>query len=663
MKVELGRYLGKNTHHTPFTNFTTTSFGFVQPLFHQYMNAGDKVSFKTGQLIRLAPMPVPTLGDIYCHNTYRFVPMNEIHPYYDAFLAARSVSTANKDFIPTLLPYISNNILFSWLFFGPAGSTTLGTCTCWNRLQNGDTEVPETSFSWSDFVDDYLMAFGDEHPHPGQFGLSTRLSYTNTESQPGTSVGVTREGADFVLGYPYESGTVHGRYLCIRLNNYGRRIFTILRGLGFSCDFADTTHLCVLPLFAFYKAYFDQYMPQRTINWHSTNAYKFLNNLAVNNVTDLIGLVKDGSNITLRDMFYHFIDELASAWYTFPTDWVSAHTEFAFNSVPFESVSTVNGQGILQNSVAVDDSKTVPRLINSNVNALTQFTFDALRMLTRRAAKESLIGGAVYEFMKNKYGEGVADDMFAQSNLVSSSTLKCHIGEVLSNADTGATGEVLGAYAGLGIGKGADKVSFKAPNFGYFIAMFAIVPDAKYYQGNDPSLVNLTRDSMPNSDYDALGYELTPRSSVFSSDTSNAGQSYKLDAGFGFIPRQSSWKYKKDIVNGCMRFSSVAESFNPYHLDRIISHGGYDADTGFYRDTVPDASTAWRYVGKYPQLGSYNRIFYNNVDPTAYTVVDDNFIVDTYFDYKLTNCLLPMSESFQSKDEEKDNSTNVVSAQ
>lgn len=662
MKVELGRYLGKNTHHTPFTNYTTTSFGFVQPLFHQYMNAGDKVSFKTGQLVRLAPMPVPTLGDIFCHNTYRFVPMNEIHPYYDAFLACRSVSTANKDYIPTILPYISNNILFSWLFFGLAGSHSLGTCTCWNATGVEDTEVNITNFSWSDFADDYLSSFGDVHPYPGQWGLSSRLVYLNTDGQ-GTYA-VTRDGADFVLGYPYESGTIHGRYLCIRLNNLGRRIFTILRGLGFSCDFADTTHLCVLPLFAFYKAYFDQYAPQRSINWHSTNAYKFLNNLAVNNITDLISLVHNGDNITLRDMFYHFIDELSSAWYTFPTDWVSAHTEFALNTVPTELTSSVVGQGLVANTVAVgaDSNTRVPSLLNRNF-PLTQFTLDALRMLTRRATKESLIGGAVYEYMKNKYGEGVADDMFAQSNLVSSSTLKCHIGEVLSNADTGSTGDVLGAYAGLGIGKGSDKVSFKAPNFGYFIGMFVIVPDAKYYQGNDPTLVNLTRDSMPNSDYDALGYELSPRSSIFSSSNSYAGQLYKLDAGFGFIPRLSSWKYKKDIVNGCMRFASVASSFNPYHLDRILTMGTYDADTGTYSDSIPDASTAWRYVGKYPQLGYFNRIFYNNADPSSASFVDDNFIVDTYFDYKLTNCLLPMSESFQSKDEEKDNSTNVVSAE
>ena len=45
------------------------------------------------------------------------------------------------------------------------------------------------------------------------------------------------------------------------------------------------------------------------------------------------------------------------------------------------------------------------------------------------------------------------------------------------------------------------------------------------------------------------------------------------------------------------------------------------------------------------------------------TVEDDNFIVQTVFDIRLTNCLKPISMSYDTYDEGVDNSTRDVRAE
>ena len=681
MKVTLGKSTKRYTHKFKFKNYTTSSFGAVQPLFHQFMNNEDSLSLSSGQLVRLAPMPVPTLGDLKVINKFRFVEMNELYPYYDAFLAKRSVRSAEKQFIPTKLPFVTNNSLWSLIFYGDRylnteNTPTLGGITCYKAWKNN----PSTSYlSPLPSADDMSMGLsacldalaggGNIHPDTQNDGKHYLFDINSA---------LTQSNCDFCFidyaSTQSETEPALPNIFCIRLNNAGRRIFNILRGLGFSLDPTDTTELDLLPIFAFVKAYFDEYMPQRSINWHSTDAYNFLIRIAQSNIIDFSVYNNDPDQtetdlIQLCELFHSVLYDLRNSFYTYENDWVSIHTEKALNPTPSESVSSVTNQGLLFGQSVVNGSNNVPSLTLNTASLLTQYSFDALRMLTRRQAKESLIGGKIYEFIKNKYGAGVADDMFSESHNIGSFISNCSVQDVLSSADTasGNQGERLGAYAGLGIGSGKNKLRFRAPNFGYFIVLMSVVPESRYNQGNDPTLTALTREECPNPDYDALGYELTPRSSIYDNNgyAITPSQSEMLTRGFGFVPRLSKWKYKKDIVNGCMRHRSVAASFNPYHLDRIVSRykisGNFDiAQLGSF---VPDASIAWRYVGKYAQLGNFNRIFYNSAEATALSLVDDNFIIDTAFTLSLTNCLKPMSESYQAKDEEIDNSVSSVSAE
>lgn len=677
MKVTLGKSTKKYPHKFKFKNYTTSSFGAVQPLFHQFMNKGDSLSLSSGQLVRLAPMPVPTLGDLKVINKFRFVEMNELYPYYDAFLSKRSVRSAERTFIPTKLPFVTNNSLWSLIFFGDRylnteRTPTLGAVTCY-KAWAGHPATTHILPNADDMSEGFTLALnsfvrGNLHPSFQADGKHYMFDITSSLSQ---------HNCDFcIIDYPSTRSETQPHFpniFCVKLNNAGRRIFNVLRGLGFSLDPTDSTELDLLPIFAFVKAYFDEYEPQRSINWHSTDAYNFLIKSSQSNYIDFSSYSNDPGqtdidNIHLCELLHSVLYSLRNCFYTYENDWVSVHTPKALNDTPSETISSIAPNGLVRPNAVV--SGVVSSLDSSGNNFLTQYSLDALRMLSRRQAKESLIGGKIYEYIKNKYGSGVADDMFSESHNIGSFISNCSVQDVLSSADTtfsAGSGERLGAYAGLGIGSGKYKLRFRAPNFGYFIALMSVVPESRYYQGNDPTLTALTREECPNPDYDALGYELTPRSSIYDNNgyAITPTDSELLTRGFGFIPRLSKWKYKKDIVNGCMRHRSVAASFDPYHLDRIVSRynisGNFDvAQLGTF---VPDASTAWRYVGKYAQLGNFNRIFYNAQEATALSVVDDNFIIDTAFNMTLHNCLKPMSESYQAKDEEIDNSVSSVSVE
>lgn len=692
MKASIGFNGKKYSHKFDFRNYTTNSFGAVQPLFQQYMNKADKISLNCSQIVRLAPMPVPTLGDLQVVNKFRFVPMCDLYPYFDALLAGRSVNTGQLSFIPNELPHISNFMLLVHLLYlhsysGGSVADVLDCCAVGHySSENSDIPFNPTDShlpSLNTAFYDALVSFSDGYlvPSPSPRYRINFSNYTGSHSEPVQSI--TKDNCDFVIinystyGQSRPSGSTANVFYC-RWNNVGRRIINILRGLGYSCEILDKTMLDLLPVFAFAKAYFDEFAPQREINWHQTKFYSFLNYINQRNIINFFEWISSSDNnasILLSDCLF----ELSNSWFTFENDWLSAHTSFVINPVAAEGVAlpSPDSSSVTDNSVS-GGNNVLPH-VNISWSQTTQFHLDALRMLTRRVSKESVIGGRIYDYIKNKYGVGVADDMFAESNRVGSFSSNCHVGDVLSNSDTiqrdGSTivsGDFLGSYAGIGLGDGKGKLKFTAPNFGFVIGMFAVVPSSKTYQGNDPSLINFTRQSLPNSDYDALGYELTPRSSIYDFNGCAVkldGNNANLRKGFGFLPRLSSWKVKKDIVNGCMRFRSVSASFAPYHLDRSLVVERIAARNDFdnlpivnIENSFPDASTAWRYIGKYPNLGMFNRIFYNNNEDVN-KLTDDNFIIDTTFNLVLTNCLKPIGDSYQAFDEDKDNGSSSVSVE
>ena len=67
--ISLGSSAKKRyTRSLSHDNNTTMPFGFVQPLLSQRLEASSDIVVSTRQLVRLAPLPVPTFGRMKSDN-------------------------------------------------------------------------------------------------------------------------------------------------------------------------------------------------------------------------------------------------------------------------------------------------------------------------------------------------------------------------------------------------------------------------------------------------------------------------------------------------------------------------------------------------------------------------------------------------------------------
>ena len=153
---------------------------------------------------------------------------------------------------------------------------------------------------------------------------------------------------------------------------------------------------------------------------------------------------------------------------------------------------------------------------------------------------------------------------------------------------------------------------------------------------------------------------------------------------FGFVPRYTSFKSRKDIINGDMSRRGTINSFAPYYLDKILTSQLVDAtevspDVYSIVDrsaALPLATESWRYTCRFPWLGNYNRIFSsNNYKPYSlvedkdtdnyYTeqIIDDLFIVQSVFNMRLTNGLKPMQDSYDTFDDDVNGDNKTITQQ
>lgn len=68
--ISLGKSTKKYLRNTDFDNNTTMDFGFCQPLFCQFLLPDSNISVSAKQLVRLAPMPVPSFARVSLVNKF-----------------------------------------------------------------------------------------------------------------------------------------------------------------------------------------------------------------------------------------------------------------------------------------------------------------------------------------------------------------------------------------------------------------------------------------------------------------------------------------------------------------------------------------------------------------------------------------------------------------
>lgn len=652
LNISLGFSNKKYTHDMSRDCNTTFSFGAIQPIFSQFMLPDSDISVSAQQLVRLSPLIAPSFARVSLKTVTRFVPEHDVVPFADAFYS----KTVYGSSIPSSLPYTTNCVLLCYILH-------FSNCTCYPV----DSLVPvDSSKAFTAFQE--LCSLG---------GIGLTLPNYLTSFDGSLRPLPTPEGADFV----YKTKTSN-LVLCFNFGARAKRLRSIFLGLGYSLEYTDTTPVRFSPLLAFYKAYFDSFGVQRFKNFTQTSCFKFIKS------------IQDDIKVDFTKNLIDFLSELSDCFYLSPQDFLSIHrSSIQLNDKKSTSVSIpVNSSGGLSTISSV--SGVDPRLNTTDSGApnLNKFfnlpMLQVLQRLSRFTNKNSILGQRLSSFMKLHFGATNISSVFQDSNFVDSSSLPCQINDVFSttdNFDGGDSGEVLGGYAGKGLGEGSLSFKFHAPCHGYLITLAAIVPVSGYFQGSSTDLFALDWEHQPSVEFDAVGMEATPRSAFISHndicDASNISVLSDLpNKSFGFVPRFSGFKFAKNIVNGDMSRRGSIDSLSPYYLDRIFGccelapRNSSSSPLVFKFSALPSASEDYRYISKYPWLGNYNRIFVNETLNASYGTntatsssskdlvdlycVDDPFLSQSVFTVKVRNFLKPMSLSYDTFEESTDNASS-----
>ena len=684
MKFSLGINKSRYSHNRDYHIDTTSDFGSFQPCMLEFLSPDDTLSVDDfRQLVRNGVMPAPTFGDIKCVNDFSFVPVRDVFPAFDALVSGQHVNTSQRNYIPSSMPTISSLDLVATLCCSEYSkvSVFINEAGRLKALNPNDVVYSDINNTLQSAVNDLFSA---TNRVSAKFPSAVLGNIVYESGSFGSSDFANPLSSDFVLrGKKYT--------VCVRLNNAGKRLYKIFKGLGYSLDPLNTNRVSVLPVFAFYKAWYDKYFPARMSNWQSTDCFRLIDLIYSYGYVDFLNSVNS-------QFWKGFIASLSDCWYTYETDFVSANIDKPASNVSGDvniPNTTMTSASAYSNGI-MSPSSGQPYVWASN-GLVTSAQLQILSRLTRFVNKNSIIGGRIYEYLKVHFGQDTIDAMFRQSNFLGSFVTDVKLDDTYSQADTlnlsSGTGQALGSRAGLGSGFSNFSLKYDAPCHGFVIGMSAIYANSSFCQGDDPIIYMLKRFEIPTAELDALGYELTPKAVIYDNGGyADSSRDALYQTSFGYVPTYSKLKYKRNILNGDMSKRSTRDSFLGFHLDRFViekspifkkeQDGSFSVQSDV-KYSVPQAGDAWRYILKYPHLSYFNRIFLNSgsLNGGVYSTVgypdsqsktiydymvsydkgnnDDNFTVQCSVNVTLWNKLKPLSISFDTMSDEDNDSVTV----
>lgn len=660
---------------------TTASIGDTQPLACRLLIPKSKTTLSMRHLVRLAPMVVPTFGRLKAKCWSHFVGMSDLLPRsVPAMLAKAPIAKSDPNtgvYVPSELPYmplcdVSALALFGascTVYFHDPYSTEVAdsNLTRWRSYDSGSTAQAKTDFasyvgSYLNYgtesaLDNYTGGFVDLRLFGSQFGSTAkwipfnasgatssaqciaRMLYTSSSTALETSwEPVELSTADYVIRSSFtQNGRSYEVAYAFRLSAFGKRIRKILLGLGYQINFAVAGDISVLPIFAYYKAYFDTFGLTLYNNWESCSAAYLLNCWDNGLVTPMaIG----------NNYFYNFVHSLGTTFVTETQDYISAHqasdvvapsgtngekTRGFLNNIVLDTTGQSNGvSGISQIAPSVPVSPVSSYTGHVYINRTNHTEVDAklLQTLYKWTNRQTIAGRRIKELLEaGGYGDYVKN---CKSNFIGYEELDIDVTDINATADStnSVTGHnsTVGEYTGKGVGvtKGdAKTIAFENDEFGYWVTLFAICPESGWCQGLDQTLLAYDADHLYNADFDGKGMELQPKTVVIGGSDwcLRASDSAAFTSSFGVVPRHSRYKVAHNIMNGDFSLRGVRDSYQPFSLDKILNFGNRDAeleDASNFRYAVqkyltiadvPVAGNPWRYLNRYQWLANFERIF------------------------------------------------------
>lgn len=556
----------------------------------------------------------------------------------------------------------------------------------YNKAINASPSIPDSESSWfwqalfnSSLLHAFIRPSDFEQIGHGDFGFglanafkgmspeyrlifegdvtSENYDFAFEYAPPGILVGSPNgEGAfdrffDFNVSLP--SGSRSGRVrLLAKLTPFGRRLFKILNACGFNFKQPDY-RIEVDKLFAYYKAWFSLYNPNRTMNWKDTNAY-FLIHHYFDSYMDLESYIpfdRDEEDLSLiRTRFRNFINDLVGCCYMLDADQITVATPLTTQSsspdkLPLETLIEQSYDGNPDVQLTADNYPALAQNVQGNAMSIQLLT--KLYYLTN---KTSVLASDIERYMQARYGVDIRTHA-----VMGRSDFYCQISDIMATVNNEETS--LGEYGGKGIGAGDSKeMKFDVENQGYVIQLTTVVPLGGYVQASAHPQID--KMDFYEETLDSMGQEPLPYSEVFGRES--VLNFFQKDKTFGFRPYYFGLKYCNNLANGDFSFRSKRGSLLPYSLDRLFSEGDFAEPVGnkqLYELQAPvelHPDEDLRSIGKYETYGNYDRIF---MDTTGF---NDNFIIHMIQHLAYYAPMLPARQSFQAVDPDGDNKVTEV---
>ena len=557
---------------------TTNNFGIMKPIYLRYCVPGDEITnCEVREFQRLMPLPSPTFGRLESITRAFFVPCRSVFLPFNEFIS--------QNYNP----------------FSATGSGSLLT-----------PKLPSTCFR------DLNLLFTSPLSGLTSVGTSNHYDFYSRKDD-----GIST----------YYLFTLKGKRTYDLFNSIGLQ-FPWLHADQMNTSVGDT-EVCILPLLAVLKLYYDWVVPSRFINSYQ-NLQGFINS-TVSRTTN--GVTYKVLNNVLFELRSWLEDDFFTSAFESPNGQTSQGNTSFTASNPINDVNSNDFKTFVSSAKDSKGNDYAAAWLSPNSSAgLDVWTLKTLGALQSMLTRGMLTGTKIQDWLETTFGMRASNDALNISTYLGKQVNNISIGDVTSYADTtGNGGASLGQFAGKGVGSGSSNFKYKVKEHGYFIITNEILPRTTYYQGLDPVFQMKDCYDFFQPDFDNIGCDAIPLKTLVSvSDQKaypNAATSLTdPNQVFGFCPRYAQLKTAFDRVSGDFRVPSINTGLDSWYLARDMRlEVGFDEDYKHISASFCDASTG-------TSTNNYDRIFQDTSNN------DDHFYQVFYVDCNMSRPMKSVSQ-------------------
>lgn len=645
--IQSGVARSKSNFHIQSRHITTTNIGELRPVGCLPVIQGDKNKITISQFSRIDPTIVPTFGSIEYHTYAFFVPLRVIwESYHDYMIATPDASVAPS----------TKRLVFSAydIYYMLLGSDIM-------TLLTNQVRVLPTLNQLSEYVQRVQL-----------FDSTMLTTYT--------SLTVTDFGYGYPLGYPINADGDVANYdmfiytglennvhygIGVTFNAKGRRIINTLRSLGYVLPFNISAvssgvgndqlltfsrslgSLDALPLLAYFKVLFDYvypsaYVQQQGFGWlFSRSQHQNYWTAATNNASSMASLLADAFELVFTPYQQDFFNTLWSK----PNQYAASGTASSLAAMP--ALNSLNGS---LEAISTDQSTQIRQSTSNNLPTLTAYGLRLMQWANDFILRNNIGGTRFHEYIKSQFGFVTKEQDADRCTFIKSSVMTFDFNAVTSTSESDFVN--LGEQAGQGVSNGTLNATFTAPEEGFIVSLYMLMPNTGYYQGCAPwsTLGENGRFDFYTAGKDKVGFEPIPFKHIFSDfrpsrvdniydypKTRNPVNPSNMNGVFGFSTTYAN-RYKRgyDILSGDFVMPSRNNGLDSYHTFRDVS---YNRQNGQLANDAQFKSVD----------GQFDRIFNNDGD-----YAHEHVLAFFNFEIRKSSLLLSIKDSLPFFDKSTD---------